>query len=73
MRAAPLGPSLKSPANPAKLSRGTEMDNEDACGQRHWGLRWKFIWGLETCERRAGMGGGGACGRRHLGFRWGSL
>eukprot|EP00959_Pyramimonas_sp_CCMP1952_P211343 4423022-Pyramimonas_sp.AAC.1 len=22
----------------------------DACGRCHWGLRWNYMWGHETCE-----------------------
>ena len=33
-----------------------DMGGADACGHRHWGLRWSSQWGHETCEGCAGMG-----------------
>ena len=34
------------------------MGARDACGRWHWGLRWSSLWGRETCEGCAKMGGG---------------
>ena len=49
------------------------MGVRDACGLRHWDLRWSSLWGHETSEGCAEMGVEDACGRWHLGLRWSSL
>ena len=30
----------------------------DACERSHWGFRWSFLWGHETCEGCDEMGAG---------------
>eukprot|EP00959_Pyramimonas_sp_CCMP1952_P435552 9120399-Pyramimonas_sp.AAC.1 len=42
------------------------------CGRCHLGLRWRSLWGHETCEGCAELGAVPLCGRCHLGIRWGS-
>ena len=46
------------------------MSGRDACGLRHGDLRFKSLWGRETCEGRAEICGLDACGRRHRDLRW---
>ena len=36
------------------------------------GASVELLWGHETCERCAEMGGADACGRRHWDLRWNS-
>ena len=44
MRTAPLGPSVELPLGP----RNAVLGGGDACGLRHWDLRWSSLWGHET-------------------------
>ena len=44
-----------------------------ACRLRHWDLRWSSLWGHETCEGCADIGGRDTCGLCHWDLRWGSL
>ena len=41
-----------------------DMGGWDACGLRHWDLRWSSRRGHETYEACADMGGWDACGLR---------
>eukprot|EP00959_Pyramimonas_sp_CCMP1952_P029971 628772-Pyramimonas_sp.AAC.1 len=56
MRTPRLRPSVELPMGP--------------CEHRHWSLRWSSLWGHDTCEGCAEIGGGDACEHRHWGLRW---
>ena len=64
-----------APYGATKRVRGVPrwVGGGDACERRHWGLRWSFPWGHETCAGCAGMGGGEACEPCHWRLRWSSL
>ena len=56
-----------APYGAAILARGVpkwgSMRGGDACGHGRWGLRWRSLWGHETCEGSVEMmGGAGAFG-----------
>eukprot|EP00959_Pyramimonas_sp_CCMP1952_P366927 7685121-Pyramimonas_sp.AAC.1 len=52
----PIGASRGAPYGDTKRVRGVPTWSGGAMRTPHWGLRWSFLWGHETCERRAERG-----------------
>eukprot|EP00959_Pyramimonas_sp_CCMP1952_P122680 2564472-Pyramimonas_sp.AAC.2 len=53
----PTGGLGRAPNGPAKRVRGVPNGAVVPCELSDWGLGWNSIWGRETCEGCAEMGG----------------